>query len=757
MNAKIFISLGLLIVLVGVSWPAKAQDETMAKSVDLVLRGPDFLGGASQGVEYGAEGLDLNSGAYTGTYLSPVIDAPIPFNAVVTQWLAQTPGATNITVQLRTGTNNGWWSEWYQISEDHDLALPEDEAVVGQMITVPAVDVTHQKIQFIVSFSRYEPSMSLLLEELRFTFIDSTAGPSADELVAQQLEIDSRAPQAAESGYPKPTVVSRAVWCTDPRCNYSNGLAYVPVTHMIVHHTVSSNSSSNWAATVRAIWLYHYSRGCPNSCWGDIGYNYLVDMNGVIYEGHIGGDDVVGTHSGDANAGSMALSFIGTFTAPDYPNLPGIAPPEAMKNSAAELFAWKAAQKGIDVYGASRLPNMNWGLPHVMGHRDVYGGTNTECPGDQAHAIIPWLKNEVARRIGFVSPHLYVDELSNAFTRSNLGNWWTAKKGCGYNGHAYYTWTTTNPDHSTNWGEWRPNLPAGDYYEVQAYAPYCDTDRGETYGATYTIKHAHGSNTVSVSHQDNIGLWMSLGTYYFNSGTGGLIRLTDVTSTDSGRGVWFDHIRLRPSTTIPDPSAQIQEPAPSSWKTNRNVSFSWTVKNPMAVEAQKLQVATDSSFNTIIINQSLDAEATSYNHNFGQDYARLYWRIVLDSIQGKKIYSKANRFGIDTQPPTSLVQIVAQLENGDYAIGWNGTDSTSGIQNYNIEYRQEGGSWLPWLAGVGYTSAKFIKPDGSKEYEFRSQATDKVGHIEASHSSADISTRDAIQVYRAIMFPRISR
>jgi hypothetical protein len=757
MNSKLLVSLGLLVILVVISWPVAAEEQPMVKSTDLVLRANDFAGGTSHGIQLSPGGLTLDADAYTGTYLSPVIDVPLPFNAIVTHWIADLPDSSNLTIQLRTGTDKGWWSEWFQIGEDHDLGLPEDEFVIGQMITVPAVDVTHQRIQFSVSLGRYENSSLPVLEEVRFTLIDSSAGPTAEEMVARQQELDSLSPQSVDSGYPKPSVVSRTVWCTDPRCNYSNGLAYVPVTHMIVHHTVSSNSSSNWAATVRAIWNYHYSRGCPSSCWGDIGYNYLVDMNGVIYEGHNGGDDVVGTHSGDANAGSMALSFIGTFTASNYPNLPGIAPPPAMKNSAAELFSWKADQKGIDVFGAGSLPNMNWGLPHVMGHRDVYGGTNTECPGDQAHAILPWLRNEVARRIGFAPPHIYVDELSSAFTMSNQGNWWTAKKGCGYNGHAYYTWSTTNPDHSTNWGEWRPNLPASDHYEVEVYAPYCDTDRGETYGATYTINHANGSSKVSVNHQENIGHWMSLGTYYFNSGTGGMIRLTDVTSTDSGRGVWFDHIRLRPSNALPDPSALIQEPVSQAWLTDRSVAFNWTVENQAAVQETILQVATDSQFNSLLLNKSLAAEATSYNHNFSNDYGKLFWRVILKSTQGKTIYSNVNQFGIDTEPPSSQVVFIALMEDGDYVVRWEGNDSTSGIENYDVDYREEGGQWVAWLNDVGYNNAKFVKPNNLLEYEFRSRAIDQVGHQEASHTTADMNTRDAIQVYRVIMFPLISR
>src|SRR3712207_4826335 len=62
-------------------------------------------------------------------------------------------------------------------------------------------------------------------------------------------------------------------------------------THLVVHHTAQSNtltsSEPNWAARVRATWSFHtYSRG-----WGDIGYNWLIDPNGVIYAGRAGSND----------------------------------------------------------------------------------------------------------------------------------------------------------------------------------------------------------------------------------------------------------------------------------------------------------------------------------------------------------------------------------------------------------------------------------------------------------------------------------
>ncbi len=750
MNVKLLTSLALLCLLVAVGLPATAADTPMAQSADLILDATDFQAGTHQGTAVTPAGLSLAPQAVAGHYVSPAIEAPLAFNAVVPQWLADAPEAASMTIRLRTGTAAGWWSDWFTIHENDDWTLPEDPDRVGQMIVVPAVDSTHSQVQVSISFSRYAGSPAVRLQELKLTFIDSTHGPTAEELVARQEALDGIQQQAPESGYSKPAVVSRQVWCTAPECNYSDGLEYRSVTHLIVHHTVSSNSSSDWAATVRAIWQFHtFSRK-----WGDIGYNYLVDMNGVLYEGHLGGDDVVGTHASAANAGSMALSFIGTFTAANYPNLPGIAPPPAMKNAAAELFAWKADQKNIDVYSASRLPNMSWGLPHLMGHRDVYGGTNTECPGDQAHDIIPWLRDEISRRIGFVTPYVYVSETSSAFSMSNSGNWSTAKGQCGYNGHAYYTWSTTDPNSSTNWGEWRPNLPIGDFYEVQVYAPYCDTDRGETYGATYTISHANGTSTVVANHQDNVGLWMSLGTFYFNAGNGGKIRLTDLTTSDSGRGVWFDDIRLRPSSALPDPTVANLEPKPTTWSQQRNITFKWDVTNPTVVSKSKVQVATDPDFNSLTLDQELAGAPTSYSHTFGADYARLYWRVRLTTTQGRTITSAATDFGIDTQAPSSRVNYIYKLEDDGYVLSWSGSDATSGVTGYNIDYREEGGQWQRWLSNKAYHSAPFTPPPQSqKYYEFRSQAIDGAGNLEGEHTSVDVSSRGAILLRRAIIQP----
>jgi hypothetical protein len=172
----------------------------------------------------------------------------------------------------------------------------------------------------------------------------------------------------------------------------------------------------------------------------------------------------------------------------------------------------------------------------------VYG--TTECPGDQAHVLIPWLRNEVAANIGLEDPYLYVNENSAQFSKS-AANWYEGGNECGHNGHSYYTFSTTNPAESANWGIWRPDVPEDGRYTIEMYIPYCNTGTGETGGAVYEVHHANGVTEVTRSHQQYVGLWLPLGEFTLTAGADNYIYLDDLVSTDNGQGVWFDSLRLQ--------------------------------------------------------------------------------------------------------------------------------------------------------------------------------------------------------------------
>ncbi len=728
----------LFLPLTQVATTQQAPDGIFA--ADRWFQAADFAAGQAENTVAGPAGLAMAQNVTRAVYTSPPFDAPIPFNALWTEWQADTPQHDEhnhpLEFEFRTA-KAGTWTEWLPVHQSHDNDDGDGDTIIGDMLVVPAQDVTHTRAQFRVTLTRLPGSDGPRLRGLRLTFIDSTAGPTTEELLAQQSAPE---PGQAEGSFPKPAVIPRSSWCTAPDCNYSDGLQYRSVTHLILHHTVTSSGGDS-AATVRAIWYGH----TYNNRWGDIGYNYLIDVNGVIFEGHLGGDDVVGTHAAGANRGSMAASLIGNFVS--------VTPPPAMLNAAADLFAWKAAQKNIDIYDSGMLPDMDWGLPKLMGHRDVYG--TTQCPGDRAHALLPTLRQMIAQRLNFTPPYVYYDERNPTthFSRSNA-TWLVGPAACGFDVHAYYAWSTTNSAESEHVATWRPQVNVPGDYELSVYAPYCRTRARDTNGAVFRIEDPRGSSTVVVNQEANLGLWVPIGTYAFN-GTSTTITLSNLTSTDTNYGVWFDAIRLR----YLDPGALNREPVDGSWSRSRAVTFQWSVTSSSAVSHQILQVAGEPLFQNPMLSRNLAADARSFTHTFGQEHAQLYWRVVLVTSGGQLIHSTATRFGIDTGPPSSLVYAVLRFPDDRLMVVWQGQDDGSGISGYNIDYRAEGSSsWVRWQENTQATQAGFTPPIAGTVYWFRSQAMDHSGLTEAPHAgNGDSHTAQAKFMAYELRFPLIQR
>lgn len=234
-----------------------------------------------------------------------------------------------------------------------------------------------------VEYSIAEPWLASGLR-LSLEFIDP--GESAQPLHAVDL---ARSLAADSSPLARPTFVSRTEWgCPDGQSSASWPPQYTDVSHLIVHHTATASASSDWPAQVRSIWTVHtYTQR-----WGDIGYNYLIDPLGVIYEGRSGGDDVIGAHFSCKNSNTMGVALLGEFGA--------AAPTIEAQDSLVRLLAWRASQRGIDPLGASEHSPTELVLDNISGHRDANDSpiacTTTICPGDQLYSLLPEIRTAVA-------------------------------------------------------------------------------------------------------------------------------------------------------------------------------------------------------------------------------------------------------------------------------------------------------------------------------------------------------------------------
>ena len=141
-----------------------------------------------------------------------------------------------------------------------------------------------------------------------------------------------------------------------------------------VHHTVNANdyTRAEVPGLLRSIYAYHtQSRG-----WSDVGYNFLVDRFGRIWEGRYGGVDraVVGAHTLGYNDYAFAMSAIGNYDIKQ--------PSSAMVQAYGALFAWKLSLHGIDASSPRQTVGPD-DFPAINGHRDA---GSTACPGRYLYA-----------------------------------------------------------------------------------------------------------------------------------------------------------------------------------------------------------------------------------------------------------------------------------------------------------------------------------------------------------------------------------
>lgn len=182
---------------------------------------------------------------------------------------------------------------------------------------------------------------------------------------------------------PQPLYIPRSSWGSSYQL--TNDI-YVPpatlteVTHLIVHHSASSNQSNDWPAVVASFFAYHtFTNG-----WQDIGYNWLIDPSGNIYQGRGGGEDVRGAHMCGYNNNTMGICMIGTFT--------NVDPTNAALESLEKLLSYKACQKEFGTEESAPIVSYTGHMFRVSGHRDGCAPNYTECPGNRLHAFLPVLR-----------------------------------------------------------------------------------------------------------------------------------------------------------------------------------------------------------------------------------------------------------------------------------------------------------------------------------------------------------------------------
>ncbi|WP_327353892.1 FG-GAP-like repeat-containing protein [Streptomyces sp. NBC_01304] len=240
--------------------------------------------------------------------------------------------------------------------------------------------------------------------------------PTGDPATSSPAPSDSGTPTASPSPTPtkpvplpstvkRPPITSRAAWGADESIVDDPAEYIDKVQAVFIHHTVGANnySCAESASLVRGVMEYHVNV----NKWNDLGYNFLVDKCGQIFEGRGGGADlpVKGAHTVGYNSYSTGIALLGDFEGDAAQNIPAGKPTRAALESASRVAAWKLGQYAGDPKGKVTLQQILTdanGDPHngelksfnvISGHKDGYA---TQCPGANLYSKLGTIRDLTA-------------------------------------------------------------------------------------------------------------------------------------------------------------------------------------------------------------------------------------------------------------------------------------------------------------------------------------------------------------------------
>lgn len=292
-----------------------------------------------------------------------------PFYTLALRWQSEGYAKENGALfRVRFSADGQTWSHWQTLHpEPH--STPRTSEGISELLFVETA-TPHFEVQGLPGLSLPEGS---LVEVHLFNPGHTDASASSEQ----------NAGQRSGCPCPQPQFQGRADWCPTGNCPFGPNPVMIDVTHLIVHHSAGANSANDWAAVVRSIWNFHVN----TNGWDDIGYNWLIDPNGVLYEGR--GDGIRGAHFCAQNGATMGVCVMGNFTS--------ILPQAEAVNTLVTLLAWKCCDLELDPQDFAFHGPSGLNLFHISGHKD---GCNTACPGDSFYPTLPDVRDAVE---GFIA------------------------------------------------------------------------------------------------------------------------------------------------------------------------------------------------------------------------------------------------------------------------------------------------------------------------------------------------------------------
>jgi hypothetical protein len=366
-------------------------------------------------------------------YVSPFFPTSFPFEMIAIRW----KGSPDVVFQLRI-QDQDHWSSWKTIEIDHDMmyddTIQEGEYVFSQhgtalqyrILLIPVQNHYPDLQHFQIGYLHSNTSSGIETAQAGFTILPRSAW-GADESLRftdawkkardsycqnapwacapisdkAQQELDQKKADLIKN-FPDEMKIVQTISQEDGKSLVWPKEYTAKVRKIVLHHTgedfgnentngdtnnntnqdTSPLTAADYQARIRSIYYYHtVIRG-----WGDIGYHFIIDPLGNVYEGRSGGDRVTGAHVAWNNEGSIGVALMGNYNSIDLG--------ARSLNGVVNTLVYLSKKYNLDPEGRGSFRGKD--LPNIIGHRDL---SATACPGDNLYTKLPQIRTIVGTRL----------------------------------------------------------------------------------------------------------------------------------------------------------------------------------------------------------------------------------------------------------------------------------------------------------------------------------------------------------------------
>jgi hypothetical protein len=364
-------------------------------------------------------------------YVSSVFYPDFPVDVVGSAW----QGSENTSLQIRF-LESGRWTKWYE-SETDESQLKDGWFYSTEPILADQASAMQYKVA-VSSVSRIK-LIYIGADQSSFDLGETLSNFFSEAFAASELEVRSRSQWQADEKW-RLDALNNEIWPAE----------YQWPEKFVIHHTAGSDGGSDPAAAIRGIYYWQ----AVVLGWGDIGYNYLIDQAGNIYEGRFGGDGVIGAHAyrdeacaksrfgsgtreANFNKGTIGIAILGNYGG-------GLQLNNQVKAALTSLIGRKAKDFNIQPDGTGFFVEAVYS--NIVGHGEV---DCTDCPGKNINSQMSSIRQESRRKsdlLSAVSPEMRATYVSQSGQPVTVRTGQSQDVWVDFRNDSNFTWRSYQPE-----------------------------------------------------------------------------------------------------------------------------------------------------------------------------------------------------------------------------------------------------------------------------------------------------------------------